>query len=257
MAWLLWDVLEGGLERLSWSFLFGAPTDFGRAGGIAPVLVSTLWLLGICLALVVPLGLAAGIYLAEFTRGEGALPALARRSLDVLAAVPSIVFGLFGAAFFCDLCGLGYSLLAGGLTLACMVLPLAVRATEQGLRDVPDELRLASAALGLTRLSTLRRLLLPAALPALMVGLVLGIGRALAETAALLFTSGYATRMPDSVYDSGRSLSIHVYDLALNVPGGERSAYASGLVLAVMLLVIDAIAARIASRWTHAACSNP
>lgn len=249
VVWLLADVVRHGASRLSWSFLLEAPLDFGRAGGIGPILVSTAWILGVCLGCAVPLGLGAGLYLAEFASRAGWGPQLARRSLDVLAAVPSVVFGLFGAAFFCDLCGMGYSILAGGLTLACMVLPLAVRTTEEGLRGVGSELRLGGAALGLSRAAVLRRLLLPAALPALAVGLVLSIGRAMAETAALLFTSGYATRMPDSLADPGRALSVHVYDLALHVPGGEGAAYASALVLALFLLVIDAAAAWMAHRW--------
>ena len=145
--------------------------------------------------------------------------------------MPSIVFGLFGNAFFCVALGLGFSILSGGLTLACMILPLMIRATEEGLRAVPQELRLGAAALGLGPAAVFWRLLLPVALPGLAVGLVLGMGRALAETAALLFTSGYVDRMPTSLLDSGRALSIHVYDLAMNVAGGEPRAYATALIL--------------------------
>src|SRR5262249_39987706 len=140
---------------------------------------------------------------------------------------------------------------SGGLTLACMVLPLLIRSTEEGFRAVPYEYRLGAAALGLSRTSTLFRLLLPAAVPGLAVGLVLGIGRALAETAAMIFTSGYVDRMPESLMDSGRSLSIHIFDLSMNVSGGDPNAYASALVLVVLLLTINWTASRLADRWLH------
>jgi phosphate transport system permease protein len=169
--------------------------------------------------------------------------------LDILAGVPSIVFGLFGNVFFCKVLGLGFSILSGGLTLACMVLPILIRSTEEGFRAVPNEYRLGAAALGFSRTTTLFKLLLPAAVPGLVVGLVLGIGRAIAETAALLFTSGYVDRMPESLLDSGRSLSIHIYDLSMNVSGGDKNAYASALVLLLLILLINGTAAWIAENW--------
>src|SRR5205823_6172239 len=168
-------------------------------------LVSTALILAVCLASSLPVGLGTAVLLAEFTPAGGAFGRLVRRSLDVLAGVPSIVFGLFGNAFFCQVLGLGFSILSGGLTLACMVLPILIRATEEGFRAVPREYRLGAAALGLSRTTTLLHLLLPAAVPGLLVGLVLGLGRAIAETAALIFTSGYVDRMPGSLLDSGRS----------------------------------------------------
>lgn len=241
-AWIVGDVLRHGVPELSWAFLVEAPRDAGRAGGIGPILVSTGLILAVCLAAVIPIGLATAVLLSEFTRRQGWFPGLVRRSLDILAGVPSIVFGLFGNAFFALWLGLGFSILAGGLTLACMVLPILIRSAEAGLRAVPDDYRLAAAALGLPRRATLVRILLPAAMPGLVVGLVLGIGRALAETAALLFTSGYVTRMPDALTDSGRALSIHIYDLAINVPGGTDRAYASAVVLISALLIINSVA---------------
>ncbi|MFQ5742302.1 MAG: PstA family ABC transporter permease, partial [Acidobacteriota bacterium] len=181
--------------------------------------------------------------LAEFSSERSIFGRLIRRSLDVLAGVPSIVFGLFGNVLFCQILGFGFSILSGGLTLACMVLPILIRSTEAGFRAVPDEYRHASAALGLSRCSTLFKVLLPVAVPGLLVGLVLGIGRAIAETAALIFTSGYVDRMPESLLDSGRSLSVHIFDLAMNVPGADAYAYASALVLVSALLVINQSAA--------------
>ncbi len=248
-GWIVGDLVRHGVPHLSPGFLFEPPRDAGRAGGIGPILVSTGLILGVCLAVSVPIGVATAMLLAEFTRRGGAFGLLIRRSLDVLAGVPSIVFGLFGNALFVIYLGMGFSILAGGLTLACMVLPILIRSTEEGFRAVPDDYRKAAAALGLTRSAALWQILLPAATPGLIVGLVLGIGRALAETAALLFTSGYVDRMPGSVLDSGRALSIHIYDLAMNVPGGDGNAYASALVLIVLLLAINGLTFWIADRW--------
>lgn len=250
-CWLLGDILWHGLGRVSWAFLTEAPSNAGRGGGIGPIIVSTALILGVCMGVSVPLGLGAAIFLSEFTDAESGLGRFVRRSLDVLSGVPSIVFGLFGSAFFCVYLGLGFSILAGGLTLACMVLPILIRATEEGFRSVPQEYRLGAAALGLSRTRTLWRLLLPAATPGLVVGLVLGIGRAIAETAALIFTSGYVDRMPSSVLDSGRALSIHIFDLSMNVSGGEAQAYGAAVVLIAALLVINLAASWITERWLH------
>lgn len=250
-CWILSDLVRGGIGAISWEFLTAAPRNAGRAGGIGPILVSTGLVLAVCLGVSVPIGLGTAILLAEFSTAHGVFGRLVRRSLDVLAGVPSIVFGLFGNAFFCQYLGLGFSILSGGLTLACMVLPLLIRATEEGFRAVPQDYRTGAAALGMSRSATLWNLLLPAAVPGLTVGLVLGLGRAVAETAALLFTSGYVDRMPSSLMDSGRVLSLHIFDLSMNVPGGDRNAYAAALVLVVSLIAINGAAAWIADRWIH------
>ena len=247
--WILADILIAGLPSITWSFLTEAPRDAGRGGGIFPIIVSTLLILAVAMIVSVPLGVGTAILLNEFTQAESTFGKLVRRSLDVLAGVPSIVFGLFGNAFFCIYLGLGFSILSGGLTLSCMVLPILIRATEEGFRSVPNDYRMGAAAMGLSRTATLIQLLLPAAVPGIVVGLVLGIGRALAETAALIFTSGYVDRTPGSLFDSGRALSVHIFDLSMNVAGGDRHAYASALVLIAMLLVINASASWIANRW--------
>lgn len=246
LAWVVLDLLLFGWKRLSWEFLVDEPRRNGRAGGIAPILVSTGLILSCCLAVVVPIGLTAAVLLAQ-SRNRAA--DLIRLSLDVLSGAPSIVLGLFGYAFFCQALGLGFSILSGGLTLACMCLPLVVRIAESGIRAVPREQVAAAAALGLSRLTTLRTLILPAAAPALGAALALGIGRALAETAALLYTSGYVDRMPGSLMDSGRSLTVHIYDLAMNVPDGDASAAATALVLITVLIIIDLVAGFMLLRW--------
>jgi phosphate transport system permease protein len=143
---------------------------------------------------------------------------------------------------------MGYSIASGGLTLACMILPIMIRSLQAGLETVPGDYRQAASALAMSKTSTVWSILLPAAAPGLIVGLVLGIGRVLAETAALLFTSGLVDRQPESLLDSGRTLSIHIFELSMNVAGGESKAYATALVLLVLLLVINLVAIGLTDR---------
>jgi phosphate transport system permease protein len=246
--WLLTDLLRHGLGRFDWSFLTTQPKNAGRDGGVAPILVSTFLIIAVAILLAAPLGVATAVFLSEFTQAGGRLARWTSLSLDVLAGTPSIVFGLFGGAFFCVFLGLGFSILSGGMTLACMTLPILIRTMESGLRMAPSEWRLGAAALGVSRGTMLWRILIPAAAPSLAAGLMLGIGRATAETAALIFTSGYVDRMPSSLFDSGRALSVHIYDLAMNVSGGDANAYASALALIALLIVADSLALWLSER---------
>ncbi len=248
---LLADIISQGLTGLSWSYLIDPPQDTGRAGGIGSIIVSTGLILLVAIATSAPLGLATAILLTEFSTQKSTFAQFVERSLDVLAGIPSIVFGLFGNAFFCIYLGLGFSILSGGLTLACMALPILIRTATEGLRAVPNDYRLSAAALGMTRTSALIHLLLPAATPALVAGLMLGIGRAGAETAALIFTSGYVDRMPDSLMDSGRALSVHIYDLSMNVAGGDAKANSAALVLITLLFIINSVSSSLANHWMH------
>lgn len=252
LGWILFEIVGQGISQLSWTFLTAEVEDAGRAGGIGPVILSTTLILLVTLAIALPLSLATAIALTEKPDQNTKFSRTIRHSLDILAGVPSIVFGLFGNAFFAIVLGLGYSILTGGLTLACMILPLLIRATEQSILAVPNDYRYAAACLGLGRTATLFRVVLPAAMPGLVAGIVLSVGRALAETAALIFTAGYASRAPESLMDSGRSLSVHVYDLAMNVPGGSSRAYASACVLILLLLMVNTITSLL-SRYASAA----
>ena len=177
--------------------------------------------------------------MAEYSNEQHIFTRFIRRSLNIIAGVPSIVMGLFGYAFFVITLQLGFSILSGALTLACMVLPLLIRSIEDSLRAIPQSYRLNAHALGLSQWRILFQILLPIASQCILLAVILSIGRAMAETAALLYTSGYVMRTPDSVMDSGRSLSVHIFDLSMNVPGGEQSAYASALTLIVLLLLIN------------------
>tara|TARA_R110002073_G_scaffold161212_1_gene316809 strand:+ start:2064 stop:2933 length:870 start_codon:yes stop_codon:yes gene_type:complete len=247
--WILVDLLQGGWKHLSLDFLFDSPRDAGRGGGIGSILVSTLLILLVALVAALPLGWSTAVLLAEFVPAGSHSGRSIRYSMQVLAGVPSIVFGLFGNAFFSIYLELGFSILSGGLTLACMLLPILVSTAEAGLRAVPNSYRLSATALGMSRSAALFHLLLPVASPTLAAGLLLGIGRAAAETAALLFTSGYVARMPGSLLDSGRALALHIFDLSMNVPGGDAPAYASALVLVALLLCINILAMQLVQGW--------
>jgi len=246
---LLWDVVSQGWSKFSWEFLTEAPKRSGRSGGIAPMIISTLLILCVAVILVVPIALGCAIWLAEFTSRNNRWKHVFSLALDILAGVPSIVFGLFGYAFFCIYLGLGFSILSGGMTLACMMLPILIRTTESALISVTDEWRRAGAALGISRFNLLRKVIIPYAAPAITAGLLLAIGRATAETAALIFTSGYVDRMPTSLSDSGRALSVHIYDLSMNVLGGDKAAYATALVLIGLIVLINVSANQLSELW--------
>jgi len=238
-GYLLFDITINGISRIDLGFFHNTPVNAGRQGGIFPMLISTLWILALCLCIALPIGLATAIYLAEYTNEKQTLTRFIRRSLNIIAGVPSIVMGLFGYAFFVIALQLGFSILSGALTLAFMVLPLLIRSIEDSLRAIPQSYRLNAHALGLSQWRIIFQILLPIASQGILLAVILSIGRAMAETAALLYTSGYVMRTPDSMMDSGRSLSVHIFDLSMNVPGGEQSAYASALVLIVLLLMIN------------------
>ncbi|MCP4256880.1 MAG: phosphate ABC transporter permease PstA [Ketobacter sp.] len=238
---LLFNILWHGLPHVSWSFLVDTPQEAGRSGGIGPILVSSVLILTVCVAFAVPLGVGTAAFLTEYCKFSQRTNRGIQGSLDILSGVPSIVFGLFGNIFFCKILGLGFSILSGGLTLACMVLPVIVRTSEMSLRGVSPEIRQAIESLGLSKSGALFHILLPIAVPGITAGVILSVGRSLAEAAALIFTSGYVDRMPSSLSDSGRALAIHIYDLSMNVPGGDKNAYASAVVLIALLLAMSTL----------------
>lgn len=245
-------IVVHGLPMLSLDFITKPPEDAGRSGGIGSILVSTSIIVSISLAVALPLALATALVMSDYMPRSKILLPVMRGSLDILAGVPSVVFGLFGLAFFCRQLELGYSLMAGGLTLACMILPVLTRQFCAALEATREQYRTAALALGVTRVATVWHISLPVALQGLTAGCVLGLTRALAETAVLLFTSGYSDRMPESVLDSGRSISVHIYELATNVPGGQSAAYGSALSLLILLAAISLLvhyaSARLQSR---------
>lgn len=241
---ILQDIVINGLPALSWEFLTEPPKDLGRAGGIYPAIIGTLYLVTGAIAIALPLGVGAAIYLIEYTR-EGRITKIIRSGVDLLNGTPSIVFGLFGFAFIVLYLNVGVSMLAGQITLALMVLPTIIRTTEESLKSVPHSLREGSLALGATKWQTIRRVVLPPAIPGIVTGTILSIGRAAGETAPIMFTAVVFSQrfLPDSVFDPVMALPYHLFILATNVPGSSTNKYGTALVL--LMLVVGFYAAAI------------
>lgn len=225
------DLFARGGPEWSAGYLVQPVRDSGTAGGIAPVLVSTLLVVLLATATALPLALSAAVLSAEVLVRRPRSARAVLRSFEILASAPSVAIGLVGWTLFGRFFGLGFSILSGGLTLAAMLVPILAVAFHAGLEAVPRAVRAQSQALGVSRWNTLVHLVLPAARPALLAGLVLGLGRATAETAVLILTSGISTRMPHDAFDPGATLAVHVYHLARNVPNGEARAYAAACAL--------------------------
>ena len=233
-------VLAKGLPGVTWEFLSSAPKDMGKAGGIFPTLVGTVLLPLLAIAIALPLGVGTSVYLTEYTRENRFTRAL-RFGTDCLAGIPSIIFGLFGFIFFVVMLKMGWCLLSGALTLAIMVLPTIIRTSEEAIRAVPNAYREVSFSLGATRWETVLKVVLPNALPGIVTGVILGIGRSIGETAAVIFTAGSSLRMPTSVFDSVRTMSVHFYILAREGISNEN-AYATAAVLIISVLLINLVA---------------
>jgi len=240
LVFIIVFVLEKGLPVLSWSFLTGAPQDMGRAGGIFPAIVGSVTLTVLAVLLAAPLGVGTAVYLTEYTR-ESRLTAVIRFGADCLAGIPSIIFGLFGFILFVTILKMGWSLLAGGLTLALMILPTIIRTTEEAIKAVPLSYREVSYSLGATRWQTVYKVILPNALPGILTGVMLGVGRALGETAAVIFTDGSSLRMPTSVFDSVRTMAVHFYLLAREGISAEN-AYGTAAALIIAVLSVNLLA---------------
>ncbi len=217
---LLVYITVRGLPAISWEFLTDVPRQQMKAGGIFPVIMGTLALTLATAALSLPVGVAAGIYLSEYAP-RSRFTRVIRLSISNMAGVPSIVYGLFGLALFVILMGIGKSILAGALTLACLTLPVIITATEEALRQIPTDLRQASLALGATRWRTIYKVVLPAAAPGIVTGSILGLSRAAGETAPILFTAAvyYKRQLPDSVFADVMALPYHIFILATQVTG--------------------------------------
>src|SRR3712207_1843811 len=246
LAVIIVYILSQGLPFVNRGFLIGWPEAQGREGGILPTIIGTLALGLLSLLLAVPLGVGAAVYLTEYTR-PSVLTTLMRFGTDSLAGVPSIVFGLFGFIFFVTYLNLGWSLLAGALTLAVMVLPTIIRTAEEAIRVVPMAYREVSYGLGASRWQMVRTVVLPNALPGIVTGIILSFGRAVGETAAVIFTAGTALSLPTTVFAPARTMAVHFY--ILSIEGISLSkAYATGTVLIVTILIINVLANALITR---------
>lgn len=248
-------VVEGG-PGLSWSFLLDKPRKLGAAGGIWPALVGTVWLTATALAVALPLGVAAAIYLSEYAR-ENRLTRLINLAIVNLAGVPSIVHALFGVGAFVHFLHFGESILAAGCTLAVMTLPVVIVATEESLKAIPQGLREASLALGATKLQTILKVVLPQALPGIMTGGILSISRAAGEVAPILFTGAayYMSGYPKALTDQFMDLGYHVYILSTQSTNVDQTApilYATVVVLLMLTFALNLVAIVIRSRMRKA-----
>lgn len=216
---------------------------------LLPAVVTTFMMVLLALAIAVPLGIFTAIYLVEYARRGNKIVEVVRITAETLSGIPSIVYGLFGFLFFVTYMRWKYSLLSGAFTVAIMILPLIMRTTEEALIAVPDTYREASFGLGAGRLRTVFRVVLPSAIPGILAGIILGIGRIVGEAAALMYTSGTAAKIPENLFDSGRTLTLHMY--ALSREGlHTNEAYATAVVLLAVVLLINAISSYVAKKMT-------
>jgi phosphate transport system permease protein len=237
LVFIIVFVLEKGLRVINLNFLFSSAEDMGRAGGIFTTVVGTVILPLFALLLAAPLGIGTAVYLTEYSI-ETKVTKVIRFGTDCLAGVPSIIFGLFGFIFFVTTLGMGWSIISGALTLAFMVLPTIIRTTEEAIRAVPKSYREVSFSLGATRWQTVRRVILPNAVPGIVTGIMLGIGRSIGETAAVIFTAGSSLRMPSSIFDSTRTMAVHFYILAREGLSSEN-AYGTAATLIITVLLVN------------------
>lgn len=245
-GYLVWK----GWPALTWEFLTQPPRKFLTEGGIFPAIAGTLALTTGTVLVALPLGTGTAIYLVEYAR-ENLFTRLVRIAIINLAGVPSVVYGLFGMGMFVLALGLGQSLAAGALTLGILTLPVIISTAEEALLAVPDDYRHASLALGATRWQTVRRVVLPTALPSILTGTILGIGRAAGETAPIMFTAAviYTPGLPGSIYDQVMALPYHLYAISTEVPNvSQHMAFGAALVLLAMVGAMNLVAVAIRTR---------
>jgi phosphate transport system permease protein len=243
---ILGFIIFNGIKVINWSFITQMPQDGMTKGGIFPAIVGTLILVAGSMLFAFPVGVAAAIYMNEYSR-EGTLKQFIRLMTNNLAGVPSIVFGLFGMALFVNQLHFGDSIMAGSLTLGLLALPVVIRTTEEALKQVDDTFRLASIGLGATKLQTIKRVTLPIAFPNIITGLILSIGRVSGETAPILFTVAayFLPKLPHSIFDQVMALPYHLYVISTsgtNINESRPIAYGTALVLISIVLVCNLVA---------------
>ncbi|MGI2258531.1 phosphate ABC transporter permease PstA [Shewanella sp. GXUN23E] len=254
LLWILWYILSNGLAHVSWDFISSEYTSIGEASGIWSMIVSTIYMVLASIGVAAPIGIMTAIYLTEYARPGSKLVKVVRFCTESLAGIPSIIFGLFGLTFFVGILGLGFSVLSGALTLSILILPVIIRTTEEALMAVPQSYREGSYGLGAPKIYTISKLILPSAMPGIVTSIVLSVGRIIGESAPVFLTAGMVARIPESLMDSGRTLTVHLYKLTqeLYTVHEWNQAYATATVLIVVVLVINMITKLIASRFNKA-----
>ncbi|MCM3270206.1 phosphate ABC transporter permease PstA [Paenibacillus elgii] len=243
LAWFLLRILGDGLPMLNWNFITGKPSEIMAGGGVGPQLFNSFYILFLSLLISLPIGIGAGVYLAIYAK-KNRFTDIVRVSVEALSSVPSIVFGLFGFLLFVNWMGLKFSIIGGAITLSLLNLPVLVRVTEEAIKSVPESYWEASLALGSTRWQAIRKVLLPASLPSLITGITLVAGRALGESAILIYTAGLSVSrfFPDfNPLSMGETLSVHLWYVQSEaiVPDAKNIAKGSAALLLIVVLVFN------------------
>ena len=249
LLFLIFYILINGIPYIKPS-LFSLHYTSDNAS-VIPALINTVVMTLLSLLIAVPFGIFSAIFLVEYAGKGNKFIEVIRLTTETLSGIPSIVYGLFGMLFFVNTCKWGFSILAGAFTLAIMVLPLIMRSTEEALKSVPDSYREGSFGLGAGKLRTVFRIVLPSAIPGILAGVILAIGRIVGETAALIYTAGTVAKVPKNVLSSGRTLAVHMYNLS-SEGLYMNQAYATAVVLLVLVVVINTLSGMIAKRITKA-----
>ena len=237
-------IIQKGLPAINWQFLSDIPRQGMRAGGIFPAILGTIYLVAGAIIFALPIGLLAAIYLSEYSR-DNLLTRVIKLAIVNLAGVPSVVYGLFGLALFVVFLKFGASILSGSLTLGIMILPIIITTSREALESVPQSFREVSLSLGASRWQTIRHIVLPNAIPGVLTGTILGLGRAAGETAPILFTVAafYLPQLPKSLFDQAMALPYHLYVISTQVPNvDEKIRYGTALVLLILVLFMNLVA---------------
>lgn len=247
-------ILIEGLPAINLEFIFGSVKDQGRSGGILPIIISSLYVTLISVLIAAPLGVGAAIYVVEYAENRK-LVNIIRFGAETLASIPSIVFGLFGFAFFVMFLKMGWSVFSAGLVLAIMAIPTIFQVVEVSLRSVPNTYKEGSYGLGATKWQTICNVILPAAIPGIVTGIILAMTRAISEAAAVMYTVGSSVSMPISMFDPGRPLPLHLYILATEGIS-LQNAFATAAVLVIIVMVITFLTNYFTQRYQNKMMGN-
>ena len=252
LFYLLIYIMVRGLPNVTWEFLSTEPSALNKTVGILPSIINTHYMIGITLLIATPIGVGAAIFLNEYAK-RGKIVKVIEFTTETLAGIPSVLYGLFGALFFGVTLQLGYSILAGALTLVLMILPIIVRTTQEALKTVPNEYREGALGIGTTKWHMIRTIILPGALPGIITAVILAIGRIVGESAALLFTSGIGTNMPTNFFghamESGATLTVQLYTYAAK--GQNEPAFGIAAVLVIIVLIINLLTNYLSKRFSN------
>ncbi|WP_195251284.1 phosphate ABC transporter permease PstA [Romboutsia sp. 1001713B170207_170306_H8] len=249
LAIIVGYIFTKGIGKLNLQFLISDYSSSGD-GGILPMIITTIYMVVLSIVIATPIGILSAIYMQEYAK-QGKLVKAIRFATESLAGIPSIIYGLFGGIFFVTVLKLSFSILSGALTVAIIILPLIIRTTEEALKTVPKAYREASLALGSTKFQTLYKVVLPSAVPGILSGIILSVGRVIGESAAIFLTAGTVAQMPTGIFSSARTLTVHAY-LLTKETGDIETAAALGIVLIVIVLTLNTIAKIIANKLNKA-----